>query len=159
MPCLHFAGFVDQNRFEIVIWNNDIKLVLNEPEWPPWYFRINFVSFKASRGPLFPKPVSWLRLFCHFLQQTGSNSFWVSFSYEGELERIERKSKTQNRTHRPMLSRDQLEAEKSRNLPKNLRKPSRTYQSQHQQPDLRQVVGLRNTLTCCVLPRQSYGKL
>jgi hypothetical protein len=67
--------------------------------------------------------------------------------------------KTQNPTHRPMPSRDQLEAEKSRNLPKNLRKPSRTYQSQHQQPDLRQVVGLRNTLTCCVLPRQSYGKL
>jgi len=61
--------------------------------------------------------------------------------------------------HRPMPPRDQLEAEKSRNLPKNLRKPSRTYQSQHQQPDLRQVVGLRNTLTCCVLPRQSYGKL
>ena len=67
--------------------------------------------------------------------------------------------KIQNPTYRPMSSRDQLEAEKSRNLPKNLRKPSRTYQSQHQQPDLRQVVGLRNTLTCCVLPRQSYGKL
>lgn len=33
----------------------------------------------------------------------------------------------------------------------------RGYQSQ--QPDLRQVVGLRNTLTCCVLPRQHYGKL
>ena len=27
------------------------------------------------------------------------------------------------------------------------------------QPDLRQVVGLRNTLTCCVMPRQNYGKL
>ena len=26
-------------------------------------------------------------------------------------------------------------------------------------PDLRQVVGLRNTLTCCVLPNRQYGKL
>ena len=29
----------------------------------------------------------------------------------------------------------------------------------HPQPDLRQVVGLRNTLTCCVLPNRQYGKL
>ena len=27
------------------------------------------------------------------------------------------------------------------------------------QPDLRQVVGLRNTLTCCVMQRSQYGKL
>ena len=27
------------------------------------------------------------------------------------------------------------------------------------QPDLRQVVGLRNTLTCCVMQRPHYGKL
>merc|ERR1712088_102376 len=59
---------------------------------------------------------------------------------------------------RPRLRPDQVEAENR--LQKNMRIPSRTYQIQHQQqPDLRQVVGLRNTLTCCVLPRQSYGKL
>ena len=32
---------------------NDIKLILNEHESPPHNFRINLVSFKASRGPLF----------------------------------------------------------------------------------------------------------
>ena len=38
------------------------------------YSRINLVSFRASRGPLFPKPVSWLGLFYHFLLQTGFRS-------------------------------------------------------------------------------------
>jgi hypothetical protein len=27
------------------------------------------------------------------------------------------------------------------------------------QPNLRQVVGLRNTLTCCVMQNQQYGKM
>ena len=31
------------------------------------------VLYGASRGPLFPKPVSWLGLFFHFLQQTSAN--------------------------------------------------------------------------------------
>ena len=39
---------------------NDSELVQNEHERPPQSFRINLVSFRASRGPLFPKPVSWL---------------------------------------------------------------------------------------------------
>ena len=53
----------------------DIKLVLNEHEWHSESFRINLTSFKASRGPIFPKPVSWLRLFFRSsLQQTCSNS-------------------------------------------------------------------------------------
>ena len=60
---------------------------------------------------------------------------------------------------RERLMPDQLSTEKI-TPQKNLKKAtSRTYQSQQHQPDLRQVVGLRNTLTCCVLPRQSYGKL
>ena len=32
------------------------------------------VSFSTFKCPLFPKPVSWLRLFCRFLQQTSSNT-------------------------------------------------------------------------------------
>ena len=39
---------------------NDTKLVPNEHEWPTESFRINLVSFRASRGPLLYKPVSWL---------------------------------------------------------------------------------------------------
>ena len=35
---------------------------------------------------------------------------------------------------------------------------TRETRSRHQ-PDLRQVVGLRNTLTCCVMQRPQYGKL
>ena len=35
-------------------------------------FKTNSVSFRTFRCPLFPKPVSWLELFCRFLQQTGS---------------------------------------------------------------------------------------
>ena len=34
-----------------------------------------------------------------------------------------------------------------------------TRNSSARQPDLRQVVGLRNTLTCCVMQRPHYGKL
>ena len=34
---------------------------------------INFLSFRAFKLPLFIKPVSWLGLFCCFLQQDGSN--------------------------------------------------------------------------------------
>ena len=55
----------------------DIKLVLNEHEWHSESFRINLTSFKASRGPIFPKPVSWLRLFFRSsLQQTCSDTIW-----------------------------------------------------------------------------------
>ena len=33
------------------------------------------VSFRIFRRPLFPKPVSWQGLFCHFFQQRGSRSW------------------------------------------------------------------------------------
>ena len=46
---------------------NVTKLVLNEHEWPPLSFRINFVSRRTFRRPLFPKPVSWLEYFLPFL--------------------------------------------------------------------------------------------
>ena len=36
---------------------------------------INLVSYRVSRGFLFPKPVPWLGLFCLFLQQTSSSPF------------------------------------------------------------------------------------
>ena len=39
------------------------NLVLNKHDWPPLSFRIHLVSFRYSRGPLFPNPVSWLGLF------------------------------------------------------------------------------------------------
>ena len=44
------------------------------------YIRINLVPFRASRGPLFLKPVSWFGLFLPFLQ-TGSNKtlFWYTY--------------------------------------------------------------------------------
>ena len=35
-------------------------------------FRTNLVSFRTFRRLLFPKPISWQGLFCHFLQQSGS---------------------------------------------------------------------------------------
>ena len=37
-------------------------------------FRNNLVSFITFISPLFPKPVSWLGLFCCFLQQESSNT-------------------------------------------------------------------------------------
>ena len=55
---------------------NDTKLVLNDYEWPPnhlgliWYHS-KLLEQGKSRGPLFPKPVSWLGLFCSLLQKTG----------------------------------------------------------------------------------------
>ena len=36
--------------------------------------RTNLISFRTFRCPLFPKPFSWLGLFCCFLQQDGSNA-------------------------------------------------------------------------------------
>ena len=86
------------------------------------------------------------------------------FTANGEQTPIASDAVARHQRHKP----GDLEAtaEKNRLLLKNMKKTSRTYQNQQQQqqqnqhqPDLRQVVGLRNTLTCCVLPRQSYGKL
>ena len=37
-------------------------------------FRTNLVSFRTFRRSIFPKPVSWLGLFCLFLQQDRSRS-------------------------------------------------------------------------------------
>ena len=37
------------------------------------------VLFRASSVPLFPKSVSWLGLFCHFLQQTGSKYIFLTY--------------------------------------------------------------------------------
>ena len=37
------------------------------------WFRTNLISFRNFRRPLFPKPVSWLGLFCRFFQQDGSS--------------------------------------------------------------------------------------
>ena len=60
-------------RTELENWGylkvlNDTKLVQNEPECPSFKsFGINLISFRASRGPLFTKPVSWLGLFLPFL--------------------------------------------------------------------------------------------
>ena len=42
---------------------NDTKLFLNVHELPLLSLRINLVSFRTFRHPLFPKPVSWLGLF------------------------------------------------------------------------------------------------
>ena len=45
------------------LWNtghlNDTKLVLNEHQRVT---HLNLASFRASKGPLFPRPVSWLGL-------------------------------------------------------------------------------------------------
>ena len=38
-------------------------MIINEHEWILSSFRINLVSNRASRGSLFPKPVSWFGLF------------------------------------------------------------------------------------------------
>ena len=55
---------------------NDTKLIHS------CSFRTNLVSFRTFRRPLFPKPISWLRLFYRFLQQHGSsraiqNWLWI----------------------------------------------------------------------------------
>ena len=63
------TGLGNRERLKVL---NDTKLVLNEHEWPPSSFRINLVSFRTFRHPLLPKLVSWLGLFCRFLQQDGS---------------------------------------------------------------------------------------
>ena len=49
-----------------------------DPKWLRGHscsFRTNFVSFRTFRHPRFPKPVSWLGLFCRLLQLDGSTSF------------------------------------------------------------------------------------
>ena len=38
------------------------------------YLGINLVSFRTFGCPLFTKQVSWLELFCRFLQQDSSNT-------------------------------------------------------------------------------------
>ena len=43
-------------------------------------FRTNLVSFRTFRYPLFPKTVSWLGLFCCFLQQDGSSFNWCQYN-------------------------------------------------------------------------------
>ena len=53
---------------------NDIKLILNNLGSHSYSFRTNLVSFRTFRRPLFPKPVSWQVLFCHFLQQSSSST-------------------------------------------------------------------------------------
>ena len=55
-----------ENRGHLKVLS-DTKLILNKDERPPWSFRINLVSFRASRGLLLHKPVSWLGLFCRFI--------------------------------------------------------------------------------------------
>ena len=35
--------------------------------------QFGILSFRTFRRSLFPKPVSWLELFCHFLHQDNSN--------------------------------------------------------------------------------------
>ena len=37
---------------------------------------MNFVSMRASRGLLLPKPVFWFGFFFRFLHQTGSSIKW-----------------------------------------------------------------------------------
>ena len=39
-------------------------------------FRTSLLLFRTFRCPLFPKPVSWLGLFCRFLQQDGSRDIF-----------------------------------------------------------------------------------
>ena len=39
------------------------------------------VSFRTSKFPLFPKPVSWLGLFWRFLRQTGSSYIYGVFQF------------------------------------------------------------------------------
>ena len=48
-------------------------------------FRINLVSFRASKGPLLSKPVSCLDFFCCFFQQTGSTFNLVSKTIRGNV--------------------------------------------------------------------------
>ena len=52
---------------------NDTTLILNNEEAHSFSFRTNLVSFRIFRRPLFSTPVSWLGLFCRFLQQEGSS--------------------------------------------------------------------------------------
>ena len=42
---------------------NDTKLILNESEWPLWSFRINLISHRTFRCPLFYKPETFIGLF------------------------------------------------------------------------------------------------
>ena len=58
-------------------FNTFCEVLVDFPRWISDVlskFRINLVSFRTFRRPLFCKPVSWQGLFCHFLQQTGSNA-------------------------------------------------------------------------------------
>ena len=58
---------------------NATTLILNDYGGNSCSFRTNLVSFRTFRRHLFPKPISWLGLFCHFLQQDSSS--WVTGRY------------------------------------------------------------------------------
>ena len=64
------TGLGNRGPLEIL---NDTKLILNGEGGHSCSFQTNLVSFRTFRRPLFPKPVSWLGLFCRFLQQDGSS--------------------------------------------------------------------------------------
>ena len=73
--------------------SKDSKCYQIDPKWlrgslaHSCSFRTNLVSFRTFRLPLFPKPVSWLGLFCRFLQQTGYTVYILGFGfvYDAEL--------------------------------------------------------------------------
>ena len=92
-----------------------------------------------------------------------SRQIQPDFEEESLNRRLETPSKL-FKHHRSSLSKDNIlkrNSQPKQRQDKSYQARIKSNQNQQQinQPDLRQVVGLRNTLTCCVLPRQHYGKL